>query len=51
MDMQNIPQFCLYIISQIHIAWLPVVFKPSLGTVLETLETQEFNEHDLYQKF
>ena len=37
------------IIPQIHIAWLPVVFRPRLRTVLETLETQEFIEHDLYQ--
>ena len=50
-DMQNIPLFCLNIISQIHIVWLPVVFKPSLRTVLETLKTHEFNEHDLYQIF
>ena len=50
--MQNIPLFCTNIISQIHIAWLTDVLKLSLRTVLETLEThQEFNEHDLYQKF
>ena len=39
------------IIIQIPFVWLADVFKPTSRTVLETLETQECIEHNLFQKF
>ena len=48
--MHNISLFCPNIIPQIHIDWLSDVFKPNLRKVLDTLETLEFNEHDLYKQ-